>query len=64
MEDPENISGNVVFPNILKPENQNLTKLFGIADIPTQVLLDKNGKEFFRHTGFYSTEDLEQKWKR
>ena len=49
---------NVVFLNILKPENQNLMKLFGIAAIPTQVLLDKNGKEFFRHSGYYSVEDL------
>ena len=49
---------NVVFLNVLKPENQDLMKLFGIAAIPTQVLLDKNGKEYFRHTGFISTPDL------
>jgi thioredoxin 1 len=48
----------VVFLNILKPENQNLMKYYGIAAIPTQVLLNKEGKEFFRHNGFYSTEDL------
>ncbi len=51
---------NVVFLNVLKPENQNLMKLYGIAAIPTQVLLDKNGKEFFRHTGYISTTDLEK----
>ena len=33
-------------------------KYYGIAAIPTQVLLNKEGKEFFRHTGFYSTEEL------
>jgi len=48
----------VVFINILKPENQDLMKYFGIAAIPTQVLLNKEGKEFFRHTGYYSTNDL------
>lgn len=51
---------NVVFLNILKPENQMLMKYYGIAAIPTQVLLDKNGKGFFRHTGYFSTADLEK----
>ena len=49
---------NVVFMNILKPESQNLMKLYGIVAIPTQVILDKNGKEFFRHTGYISTQGL------
>jgi thioredoxin 1 len=51
---------NVVFLNILKPENQDLMKYFGVASIPTQVLLDKEGKEFFRHTGYISTADVEK----
>lgn len=51
---------NVVFLNILLPESQNLMKLYGIAAIPTQVLLNKEGKEFFRHTGYISTVELEQ----
>lgn len=50
---------NVVFMNVLKPESQNLMKLYGIAAIPTQVLLDNQAKEFFRHTGFISTEEIE-----
>jgi thioredoxin 1 len=49
---------NVVFMNILKPESQNLMKLYGIVAIPTQVVLDKTGKEFFRHIGYISTRDL------
>lgn len=35
-------------------------KYFGVAAIPTQVLLDKEGKEFFRHSGYYSTEELDK----
>ena len=50
----------VVFLNILKPENQTLMKYYGVAVIPTQVLLDRNGKEFYRHTGFISSDEL---WK-
>ncbi len=52
---------NVVFLNVLKPESQNLMKLYGIAAIPTQVLLNGEGKEFFRHTGYISTADFEKK---
>jgi thioredoxin 1 len=33
-------------------------KYFGIAAIPTQVLLDQEGQEFFRHTGYLSYNDL------
>jgi thioredoxin 1 len=49
---------NIVFLNILLPENQNLIKYFGVVSIPAQVLLDRNGKEFYRHSGYYSSEDL------
>jgi len=52
----------VVFVNVLKPESQLLMKYYGIAAIPTQVLLNKEGKEFFRHSGYYSTEELSQKF--
>jgi len=55
-EYPEQV--NVVFVNVLKPESQLLMKYYGIAAIPTQVLLNKEGKEYFRHTGFYSFDDL------
>lgn len=32
---------------------------FGVYAIPTQVFLDKNGKEFHRHMGFYPYEEIE-----
>jgi thioredoxin 1 len=53
---------NVKFLNILLSENQDMMKYFGIAVIPTQVLLDASGKEVFRHTGYYSTDDLEKEF--
>jgi len=31
---------------------------FGATMIPTQVFLDKTGKEFHRHVGFYSYEEI------
>lgn len=30
----------------------------GIDTIPTQIFFDANGKEFFRHTGFYSKDEI------
>lgn len=48
----------VVFVNLQKPENREMGDYYGIATIPTQVLLNKNGKEFFRHAGFISTNEL------
>ncbi len=55
---------NVIFYNVLLPENQNFMKYYGIASIPTQVLLDPSGMEIFRHTGYYSFDELEQEFKK
>ena len=44
--------------NIREPESKRFFEYYGVATIPTQVLLDKKGKEFFRHTGFYSADEL------
>ena len=49
---------NVVFINLMEPESKRFFEYYGVATIPTQVLLDKKGKEFFRHTGFYSADEL------
>lgn len=48
----------VVFINVLLNENSYIKDYFGIVAIPTQILLDKEGKEVFRHTGFLSSEML------
>lgn len=40
-------------------KGKTIAKYFGVNAIPTQIILDKNGKEVFRHTGFLSKEDLE-----
>lgn len=53
---------NVEFLHIMKAENQDLMKYFGISAVPMQILLNKNGKEFFRHYGVISTNDLETKF--
>ncbi len=53
---------NVAFYNILIPKNQNLMKYYGVSAIPTQILLDNKGIEYFRHTGYFSANELSNKF--
>lgn len=48
----------VVFHDVWTPEGQPYAKEYGIQGIPTQVFLDKDGKEFHRHTGYYPKEEI------
>ena len=47
---------NVEFINVYK--NQVLAQRYGIQSIPVQVFFDKNGREVYRHVGFYSKDDI------
>lgn len=44
-------------------ENPNAGKQYGVEMIPTQIFYDAEGKELFRHVGFYGKEDILGKWK-
>lgn len=44
-------------------ENREAGRQYGIEAIPTQIFYDAEGKELFRHTGFYGKEDILGKWK-
>jgi thioredoxin 1 len=44
-------------------ENPNAGQSFGIKLIPTQIFFAPDGKELFRHEGFFSREDILGKWK-
>lgn len=46
----------VIFIDV-RQENKT-GRRFGVHMIPTQVFLDKEGKEFHRHIGFYSYEEI------
>lgn len=43
----------VIFYDVWKPDQKVYAKKYGIRLIPTQIFLDKNGKEIHRHEGFY-----------
>jgi thioredoxin 1 len=55
---------NVVILNIMHPENLPMMKYYGISAVPMQILLNKQGKEFFRNYGFISSNDVLSKLNR
>jgi thioredoxin 1 len=50
---------NVLFIHI--GQEQILATRYGIQTIPAQVFFDKNGKEVFRHIGFFPQDEIEKK---
>jgi len=50
----------VVFIDVWK--NPAASQQYGIQVIPTQIFYDATGKERFRHTGFFSKDDILTKW--
>jgi|GEM_PF-167892 len=49
---------NVVVMNVLNPNSQQVMKHFGIAAVPTHVILNKEGKEIFRKYGYVPAAEL------
>jgi thioredoxin 1 len=50
----------VVFYDVWKDDQKKYAQQYGIKLIPTQVFLDENGKEFFRHEGFYPEAEIDK----
>jgi len=48
----------VVFHDVWTPKGKPYGQFFKIKVIPTQIFLDKNGNEYFRHEGFFPAEEL------
>ena len=48
----------VVFYDVWTPQGKIDGMRYNIRVIPTQVFLDKNGKEYFRHEGYFTKEEL------
>jgi thioredoxin 1 len=46
----------VIFVDVRKDREDG--RKFGVAMIPTQVFLDRSGKEIHRHIGFYRYEEI------
>ena len=48
----------VVFYDVWTREGEPYARQYRIRAIPTQVFLDKNGNEFYRHLGYFSYEEI------
>ncbi len=44
-------------------KNPEAGKEYGIRVIPTQIFYGPDGREFFRHEGFFARDDILAKWK-
>ena len=47
-----------IFYDVWTKEGEPYGRKFGIRVIPTQVFLDADGKEFYRHEGFFLAWDI------
>jgi thioredoxin len=50
----------VIFYDVWKDDQKKYAQQYGIKLIPTQVFLDENEKEFFRHEGFYPETEIDK----
>ncbi|MBP1658479.1 MAG: trxA [Bacteroidetes bacterium] len=50
----------VVFHDVWKSDQRQYAEKYEIRVIPTQVFLDKDGKEFFRHEGFFPETEIDK----
>lgn len=48
----------VVFHDVWTPQGKPFADKYGISAIPTQIFLDKDGKEYFGHEGFFPEDEL------
>lgn len=43
--------------------DKTASKTYGIDQIPTQIIFDANGKELYRHVGFFPKDEVDAKLK-
>lgn len=48
----------VIFYDVWTDAGRPYAEKYRVRAIPTQVFLDENGREFFRHVGFFPREEL------
>ncbi len=48
----------VIFHDVWTARGKPYAKQYGIKTIPTQIFLDENEEEYFRHVGYFPEEEL------
>ncbi len=49
----------IIFYDVWTKEQESFAKIYKIRLIPTQVFLDRNGKEIMRHEGFFPEKEID-----
>ena len=50
----------VIFYDVWTDEGHKYAEIYKIQLIPTQVFIDENGLEFFRHEGFFPEKEIDK----
>ena len=50
----------VIFYDVWTDEGHEYAEIYKIQLIPTQVFLEENGQEFFRHEGFFPEKEIDK----
>jgi thioredoxin 1 len=48
----------VIFIDVWEPANKGKAQAFKVMAIPTQIFYDRQGKEVFRHVGFFDKKSI------
>ena len=59
----ESYGDSISIVTVYVQEQLQLGRDYKVRLIPTQVIFDKEGKEVFRHTGFWEKSEILAKWK-
>jgi len=54
----------VEFVDVVRKENRARVKEHKVRMIPTQIFFDAEGRELWRHVGFFSKMDILRKWRK
>jgi thioredoxin 1 len=60
IEEKYGVQVKVIFHDVWKDDQRIYAEQFGVKIIPTQVFLDKDGREFFRHEGFFPESEIDK----
>lgn len=58
----ENFAGRMDVKFVDAWKNRDEAASYGVQMIPTQIFYAADGKELYRHTGFFGREDILNKW--
>ena len=54
----------VEFVDVWQKENRKKAEKYKVRMIPTQIFFDAEGKELWRHVGFFSKMDILREWRK